>query len=68
MVLLPGNRWVNLAQIADVQLSDTACEAHVTWANGNRDIFLNEQAVYLVEALAESRNAIEDRVSKILVP
>ncbi|AFY81236.1 hypothetical protein [Oscillatoria acuminata] len=68
MVLLPGNRWVNLALIADVQMSDKACQAFVTWASGESDIFLGEQAVQLVEALAESRNAIEERVSKILNP
>ncbi|MCT7980870.1 hypothetical protein [Laspinema olomoucense] len=68
MVLLPGNRWVNLAQIAEVQLSDTACEARVIWANGNRAIFQDEQALYLVEALEEARDSIEERVSKILIP
>lgn len=68
MVLLPGSRWVNLAQIAEVQFIEETRQLVVTWASGSRSYFEGEQVGYLVQAIEESRSAIDDRVSKILVP
>jgi hypothetical protein len=68
MVLLPGNRWVNLAQIAEVQFFEETRQLVVTWASGSYSYFGGEQAGYLIQAIEDSRSAIEDRVSKILVP
>lgn len=68
MVLLPGNRWVNLAQIAEVQFIEETRQLVVTWASGSQSSFEGEQVGYLVQAIEDSRSAIEDRVSKILVP
>ncbi|MCT7954641.1 hypothetical protein [Laspinema palackyanum] len=68
MVLLPGNRWVNLAQIAEVEFVEDTHQLVVTWASGSQSHFEGEQVAYLVQSLEESRNAIEERVSQILVP
>jgi hypothetical protein len=68
MVLLPGNRWVNLAQIAEVQFIEETRQLVVTWASGSHSCFEGEQVGYLIQAIEDSRSAIEDRVSKILVP
>lgn len=68
MVLLPGSRWVNLAQIQQAEFIEESQLLRVTWANGDQTDFQGHQMGYLVQAIEESRNAIDDRVAKILVP
>jgi hypothetical protein len=68
MVFLPGNRWVNLAQICDAEFVNDNGYLVVTWASGEFTTFEDEQALALATYLVEYQESVNSRICQILIP
>ncbi|MCT7958732.1 hypothetical protein [Laspinema palackyanum] len=68
MVFLPGNRWVNLAQICDAEFFHELGHLVVKWSNGEASIFEGDQALALAQSLVECQEAMQQRISQIVIP
>ncbi|MCT7988840.1 hypothetical protein [Laspinema olomoucense] len=68
MVFLPGNRWVNLAQICDAEFLHEIGHLVVTWSSGQASTFEGEQAIALATYLVECQEAVNAKMSQIFIP
>jgi len=64
---LPGGERLNLAQIRSLQFEEPPLVVMVIWANGDRSIYRQAQALALLEAWDEATSAsksyIEDAIA-----
>lgn len=54
-VKLPGGEWLNLALIRRLQFQESPPCTHVTWENGDTNVYHQEKALAIVEAWSETQ-------------
>lgn len=64
---LPQDRWLNLAEIREVQADSESSHATVVviWANGDKNAFVGDQARAILDALAEAPTIDKSHIGEI---
>jgi hypothetical protein len=63
-VKLPGGEWLNLALIRRLQFQDQPPTAHITWENGDTNVYHHEKALAIAEAWSETQVIDKSHVNR----